>query len=194
MEAERDMRFRGAWAFVSFSIFFLLVSTAACGEELYTRKDELQCGDVLVRAFTTCTEETDLPLPNCTEQHFIFSNQRTGTLVKIRASGKRSVAEPIEPTGTMMILDGLAGDWACVKGKSALYVILRYGNGGNCGPCEWYEVLDLKGRKLLTDKKKGEPIADRKTERFYKKWDSLGLPNPWPWSSFSSIKLQKTDK
>ncbi len=41
MEAGRDMRFSGVWTFLSFSILFLLMSTAACGGDLYARESGL---------------------------------------------------------------------------------------------------------------------------------------------------------
>jgi hypothetical protein len=187
MEAGRDVWFKGAWALAFFSILLLFMSTAVSGEGLYTRKDELQCGDVLVQAFTTCTQEPVALLPDCTEQHFIFSNQRTGTSVRIKASGEKAE----EQIGTMKILSGLAGDWACIQGKAGLYVILNYWTGGNCGPCEWSEVFDLKGRRLATDR---GAKTEANNGRFKKKWDALGLPQPWPRNSFTSIKVLKTDK
>jgi hypothetical protein len=187
MEAGRDMRFRRVWAFASFSILFLFLCTAASGEGLDTRKDELQCGDVLVQAFTTCTREEVILFPDCTEQHFIFSNQRTGTSVRIKGSEEKAE----EQIGTLKILSGLAGDWACIRGKAGLYVILNYWTGGNCGPCEWSEFFDLKGRRLATDK---GAKTEANNGQFKKKWDALGLPQPWPRNSFTSIKVLKTDK
>jgi len=194
MEAKSDKRLRiGGWL-LSFPILLCLTAGAARSEGLYTRTDELLCGDTKVQAFTTCTEETDPHIPICTEQHFLFINEQAGTSVKVRASGRRTIAEPIKPRGTMMILDGLAWEWACVKGKAGLYVIIDYGTEGNCETCEWAEVFDLKGRKVLTDKSDKASRTARERERFSKKYDSLGLPNPWPFDAFTPIKLLKKDK
>jgi len=189
MNAKEVVSFK-VMSLPSFVILFLLLVSVASGEELYTRTDELSCGDAKVQAVTTCTEETNPYFPRCTGQHFIFSNQRGRTSVRVKASG-----EPGDDRiGTMPALGGLAGNWACVKGKAGLYILIDYWTGGNCETCEWCEVFDLKGRKVLTDKTDKYVKTDREMVRFNKKWDSLGLPDPWPEDSFISIKVLKTDR
>jgi hypothetical protein len=79
-------------------------------------------------------------------------------------------------------------------GKAGPYIIINYSTAGTCGACEWSEVFDLKGKKVLTDKSDNDPPTNRQIERFNKKWDSLGLPNPWPEKAFIDIKLQKKDR
>jgi len=81
-----------------------------------------------------------------------------------------------------------------VRGKAGLYVVINYWTGGNCGTCEWSEAFDLKGRRLFTDKAENELAMGRIARRFDRKWDSLGLPNPWPRNSFTRIKVLKMDK
>jgi hypothetical protein len=195
MEAGRDVIFRGVGISVSILVLFLVFVTFAlgAGPKLHMQIDELSCGDVRVRAFTTCTKETGGPIPDCTEQHFLFSNQRTGISVRIPASGRLILPDSDEPKETMKILNGVAASWACVRGKAGPYVIMNYYTGGTCETCEWSEVFDANGRRLLTDKSDKDP-TDKEVKRFNKKWDSLGLPNPWPWNSFTLIKLQDTDK
>jgi len=70
--------------FLTLSLF----AAVARGEELYTRVDELMCGDAKVQAVTTCTLEPIGYFPDCTEQHFLFSNRRAGTSVRVKASGE----------------------------------------------------------------------------------------------------------
>jgi hypothetical protein len=167
-----------------------LFVAVARGEELYTRVDELSCGDAKVQAVTTCALEPNPHFPECTEQHFLFFNRRAGTSVRVKASG-----EPAEEQfGAFTMLGGLAGEWACVRGKAGLYVVIGYWTGGNCGTCEWSEVFDLTGKRLVTDKRDNELEINRIGRRFDRKWDSLGLPNPWPSNSFTRIKVLKTDK
>ncbi len=186
MDAKEVTRPKAAVPLLSFLILCVLLSTTPLAAELYTRTDELSCGDAKVQAVTTCITEPNPHFPECTEQHFLFSNPKAGISVRIRASG-----EPAdERTAGMTILGGLAGDWACVKGKAGLYVVIGYWTGGIC---EWDEVFDLKGRRVLAEKGDCRP-TDRETIRFNKKWDSLGLPNPWPWNSFTNIRVLKTDK
>jgi len=89
MEGKGDKRFRAAALFFSFSILYLLMSDIASGEGLYTRMDELSWGNTVVQAYTTCTEDShDDDTAVCTEQHFLFINKKTGTAVKVDASGK----------------------------------------------------------------------------------------------------------
>ena len=89
MGAGHDVRFRGVWVFGFLSVLLIFITPAqGAGPKLYTRTDEMWCGDTKVQAFTTCTDGTVRPIPDCTEQHFLFSNKRAGTSVKIRASGR----------------------------------------------------------------------------------------------------------
>ena len=83
MEVRRDMRFLAAGWLLYFSILFLF-ATPLCAEELYTRTDELSCGNTVVQAFTTCTEDSHDPKTAvCTDQHFVFINKKTGAADKV---------------------------------------------------------------------------------------------------------------
>jgi len=91
MEVRRDMRFRAVGWLLYFSILFLF-TTPLCAEELYTRTDELSCGNTVVQAFTTCTEDShDLDTAMCTDQHFLFINKATGASVRLEGSGDPTV-------------------------------------------------------------------------------------------------------
>ncbi len=85
------MRFRAVGWLLYFSIFFLF-TTPLRAEELYTRTDELSCGNTVVQAFTTCTEDShDLDTAMCTDQHFLFINKATGASVRLEGSGDPTV-------------------------------------------------------------------------------------------------------
>ena len=89
MDAKRNEGFRVAGWLVSFSILLALMGGAARGEGLYTREDELSCGNTVVQAFTTCTEDSrDVDTAVCTEQHFLFTDKETGASVRVQGPGK----------------------------------------------------------------------------------------------------------
>lgn len=148
-----------------------------------TATDELSCGEVKVKVVTTCTDERS-PQPDCIRQHFVFSNQETGASVKVQGSGRLVKGDPPENFAS---LDALAVHWACVKGKAGPYVLIDYSTGGRCDSCQWHELFDLKGKRLATSQVVDPYGPDT---RFTKKWDSLGLPEPWPGKE-SRIKLRR---
>lgn len=157
-------------------LLLLISITPVHATDLHTRTDELMCGGTKLSVYTTCIEETTEG-PQCTEQRFIFLDRKTGASAKAEGPGRRTIEAPIEPKGHVWFLDRVASAWGCFRGKGGPYVVTYGGNGGNCETCEWWEVFDLKGRKLLTDKSDKARRTDRERERFDKKWESLGLPS-----------------
>ncbi len=196
MDATGDVRSGMARGFAGFSIFFFLFMGApADGKGLYTRTDQLSCGNTSVRAFTTCTEESeDVPTAACTEQHFLFRNETTGVFVKVEASGKPVHGRNRKGGGMRTRLRGLAVDWACLDWGSGSYVVIMY---AICGPetrdnRPWDEIFDLKSRRLASSE---GPDERKAWEKFRKKWNSLDLPpGQWPIDEFISIQLFKTDR
>lgn len=176
-------------------LFSLLFSTASApaATTLYTQTDELACGDTRVKVFTTCTIGDIEDPQECTKQYFLFTDQRTGTELKVKASGRPS-SDPIEPGSKTKILDGLAWRWGCVRGKAGQYIMIDYGTGGNCETCEWVDIFDLNGRKVLTDRSDKDRRTDREIRRFRKKWKALGLPDRWPGDSLVRITTKRTDR
>ena len=55
MDAKEVTRPKAAVPLLSFLILCVLLSTTPLAAELYTRTDELSCGDAKVQAVTTCT-------------------------------------------------------------------------------------------------------------------------------------------
>jgi hypothetical protein len=82
-------------------------------------------------------------------------------------------------------------DWACLKGRNETFVLIGYTRGGICSRCQWDEIFDLEGHMLASSEV--PPSAKKKEEErikgaFYKKYRALGLPMPWPDSSFQLFR------
>lgn len=163
----------------------------------YAKTDELLCGDVKVRAITTCTEDSVRPYPKkCTDQHFIFINKMTDKIVNVKGSSEYYNAnfDEVDEYGKKINkwIGAWAYSWACVQGRKEPYIIIMYSGGGsgNCDGCEWAEIYNLNGKLLISDK--GKP-REKKIKEFKKVYKKLGLPIKWPHSSFSYIKQLKKE-
>lgn len=182
-----------------FLYFLALMGGAARGEGLYTREDELSCGNAMVQAFTTCTEDSkEVYASVCTDQHFLFIDRATGAFVRVEGPGKPVVER--DPHGRWIRVErnGLARDWACLQGRKGVYVVMMYtawkpGKDHTANSESWEEILDLKGKRLASTKGPGWA-----KDKFFKTWFSLGLmPYPYPYppfDAFSPIQLFKTER
>jgi hypothetical protein len=192
MEARRDMRFRAVGWLLYFSILFLF-TTPLCAEELFTRTDELSCGNTVVQAFTTCTEDShDVDTAVCMEQHFLFTDKKTGASVRLEGSGDPIVDRGFAGGKTRILYNGLTRNWACLTGRAGFYVYVRVTRRipTDTG-YTWDELWDLRGRRLASTK--GD--SDKIWKRFYRIWDSKDLPtHPLPDYAFVPIQLFKTDR
>jgi hypothetical protein len=157
-----------------------------------TVEDRLVCGDTDVRAFTTCGPDPYIAdLLECTEQYFLLTDAKTGMSTRIPGSGRleKSLGAHGKDMGTW--LNGVAWEWACVKGRGRRYVMIGYTRGGICIGCEWYELFDLKGHQVAGSKSSPsatEEEATRVVRAFDKKCDALGLPKHWPDSWFRTLR------
>jgi len=192
IKGKGDKRFRVAALFLSFSLLLVLMSDIASGEGPNTRVDELSCGNTVVRAYTTCTEDShDLETAVCTDQHFLFVNKETGASVKLQGSGELVVDRDAKGK-KIARYDGLTRSWACLQGRVGFYVYVDVTRREQKGiPITWCELWDAKGRRLATTK--GDSDADWR--RFYKTWDSKHLPtHPLPDYAFVPVQLFRTDR
>jgi len=210
MEGKGDKRFRTAALFLSFSLLLVLMSDIASGEGFNTRVDELSCGNTVVQAYTTCTEDShDLETAVCTDQHFLFINKKTGAVVKVDASGKPAVERDLAGGKVEIRYDALAGDWACMELEAGgSFVYLNYYQKAEPGDeySEWEELLNLKGKRLATDRrvpfrkwtgsrKAWGRASDRIHAKFNKVWRSKGLPGGLaPFYMLEPIQIFKTDR
>jgi len=209
MEAKSDKRLRIAGWLLSFPILLTLTTGAARAERLYTRMDELSCGDARVQAFTTCTEDShDIDTAVCTDQYFVFIDKRTNAAIKVDASGKPIVYREAAPGQIEIWYDALARDWACLESRTGPLVYLMYGMTWDQGEgdADWEELLDLKGKRLASARKipinrwSGSIKAYERYEEkilgpFFKVWNSKDLPvHPAPLDAFDPIQIFKTDR
>jgi hypothetical protein len=172
------------------SLFAILIFvTTTFAGDLSTMEDRLSCGTTEVRAFTTCrVTPTSVFDSECAEQYLLFANSKTGTSVKVPASGQLRERRGAHGKNMGTWLDALACEWGCLKGRAnRTLVLIEYWNGGICDECEWDEIFDLEGHRLATSKvpfRTKEKEARRIRDTFYKKYRELGLPMPWPETSF----------
>jgi hypothetical protein len=179
--------------FLSLLAMLLLGSVASARDPVMV-EDRLVCEDTEVWVFTTCTFDPTLPVASpCIEQHFLFANENEKMPRRIPASGR--LREVYGAHGVKMgkQLDALAKDWACLKGHdNESFVVIGCSTGGNCPRCEWYDIFDLRGRRLASSKIPewaGKKEERRINDAFDRKYDALGLPVPWPNSSFGWFRI-----
>ena len=137
---------------LSFCILFVFI-TPLRGEGLYTRKDELSCGNTVVQAFTTCTEDShDVDTAVCTEQHFLFVNKKTGASVRVQGPGKPVVDRDVAGGKIGARYHGLARDWTCLESRAGFFVFIGFVRNPGTDKVEpWEELWSLKGRRLTSN-------------------------------------------
>ena len=175
-----------------FALTILLFGSVVSASDTSTMEDRLVCKNTEVRVFTTCsTDPLAIFALECTEQYFLFVDVNKKTSTRISASGQ--LKERYGAQGRKMgnWLDALALEWACLRGSNEAVVLIGYTRGGICSRCQWYEIFDREGRMLASSKV--PPLAKKKEEErineaFYKKYDALGLPMPWPDSSLQLFR------
>ena len=172
----------------------LLLSSVASAKDPVMVEDRLACEDTEVRVFTTCTSDPTVPLDApCTEQHFLFVNEKEKMSRRVPASGRLREVRGAHGVKMGKRLDALAEDWACMKGRdNKSFVFIGYYTGGICDRCEWWEIFDLKGRRLASSKvpeSVGEKEAERIRHAFIRKNNALGLPRRWPDSAFQWFRI-----
>ncbi len=194
MKAEGHKRLRvGGW-FLAFSILLAPTGGIARAEGLYTRTDELSCGNTVVRAYTTCTDDSrDVDTAaDCTEQHFLFVDNKTGASVRVEGRGRRVVRRNVRGGKMEAHYKGLATEWACLESRAGFFAFVGFvRNPGADNPHPWEELWDLKGKRLASN----EGDSDEASARFYKIWKSKGLvTHPLPIMDFVPIQIFKTDR
>ncbi len=154
---------------------------AASGDQPYIKSAELLCDGTKVAVTTLCSDDSSLVYPKCQSQSLAFTNLATNKVVTTRSTQ----AITVKMFGSEMI-DGLAGSWACLKGKNNTYLVVRFYNGGNCEECEWLEIYDLDGRNLT-------PKSRKHRSEFGERFGALCLQENWK-EVLISIPLRRGDK
>jgi len=209
MDAKSRKRFRVVRWVLFFSTLLALTGGTVRGEELYTRTDELSCGNTVMRAYTTCTEDShDLDTAVCTDQHFLFINKKAGAVVKVDASGKPIADRGLAGGKIGIRYDALARDWACLESGAGSFVYLNYTQKAEPrdGDPTWEELLDLKGKRLATGRmtpfsrwhstrKTWNRTSDEINAKFNKVFHSKGFRgHPAPIDEFEPLQIFKTDR
>ena len=129
MEAGRDVWFKGAWPLALFSILLLFMSTAARGEELYTRKDELQCGMCWYRPLRRAPGSRSRASSRLYRAAFHLLEPADRDFSQDKSIGRAGRGADRHNENSQR-----AGrDGACIRGKEGLYVVIGYWTGVNCG-------------------------------------------------------------
>jgi hypothetical protein len=172
-------------------------------EKKYENRDEVRviCGDFRVIAFSDYRIEGKYQ--DIVRQYFEFTDLKNGNVKMIVASkadvfiGEVYNKLDFDENNKFInneesFQDGYAYSWACLKGNDANYLVVVYGNGGNCNNCEWVEIMNRNGEVVIRS------IKDMATDnhKLYKKKISeigLGLPQTPPLipESKHNIKLRK---
>jgi hypothetical protein len=103
----------------------------------YTVQTDFNCGGVDVKVITHCIYKEE-PLPCLSDnQNIIIGNKK------------------IVSSSTLLKLDHSISEITCYKSKNNEWFIeLYYSNLGNCPACEYYELYDINGNLVATDRKK----------------------------------------
>lgn len=184
-EEEKKNGIVQIYLFIILSFIMFLNQSYSYAGATYEKLTEINCSNTIVQVSTRCLDNDQGSFPFCVKQELVFNNVTDAKTIRQPASGilVKNNYRSIDA------LDALISKIACVKGREKSYLLIQYYNGGNCDECEWNEIFDLAGNKLSTSKKvKGLNNDDIVFEKTY---EELGLPKPWPRSSFINVNLLK---
>jgi len=194
MEVRQSMRFGVVGSLLSFSILFLFI-TSLRAEGLYTRTDELPCGNTVVQAYTTCTEDShDVDNAVCTEQHFLFVDKKSGASVRIQGPGEPAAHRDLGGEKMGARCDGFVPEWACLwghKGAFIGFIIDPWKLEGHSGKgSSSIDLFDLKGRRFASDR------TPKGGKKFYRIWRAQGYTDVFlaPWEPIELFKTERQDK
>jgi hypothetical protein len=123
------------------STFILIVlqnqSWSKDNKQNYTVQTDFSCGETNIKVITHCIRKEE-PLPCLSDsQYVIIGNKK------------------IISSSTSLKLDHSISEIACYKSKNNEWFIeLYYATLGNCSVCEYYELYDINGNLIATDREK----------------------------------------
>jgi len=170
---------------------FLFAYGTGLAQQPYTNTAELLCDGVKLQVLTQCADDPSPIFPDCTHQHLTFTKPGTDKVMTRSTTAKRVSVTDAQGQIGGWYLDALVNAWACVKGASQAFLLLRYSTGGNCETCEWIEIYDLAGDLLATSR--GE-VTGNAYKHFKSVYERLRLPKPWPRLAFVKIPLGREKK
>jgi hypothetical protein len=166
-------------------IIFLLLflnHNRSYAQETYVKSTEIKCEDIFVKIKTECLSDSMRSFHFCISQEILLISANDARSIRIPVSGILTKTN----FAPLPILNALVSEIACVKGYKKSYLIIGYYTGGNCAECEWDEIFDLDGNKLVSSKG-----IRGSYEKFNKTCEELGLPKKWPSSLFVHVNLMK---
>ena len=131
--------FRKFWVVLVFVLVILQEqSWSEDNRRDYTVQTDFSCGGVDVKVITHCIYKEKEYLPCLSDyQNIIIGNKK------------------IVSSSTLLKLDHLISEIACYKSNNNKWFIeLYYSNLGNCPMCEYYELYDVNGNLVATDRGK----------------------------------------
>jgi hypothetical protein len=174
---EDSMRWFRKFGIVLISVLAVLLrqSWSEDNRRDYTVQTDFSCGRVDVKVITHCTyKEGSLPCLS-DSQYVVIGNKK------------------IVSSSTLLKLDHTISEIACYKSKNNEWFIeLYYANLGNCSVCEYYELYDINGNLIATDREKFKIIHNhgsvkiiesKNFNKFFKKYGDI----------FNKLKFKKVN-
>ena len=169
--------FRKFWVVLIFVLVLLQgQSWSEDNRRDYTVQTDFSCGGVDVKVITHCIyKEKDLPCLLSDYQNIIIGNKK------------------IVSSSTLLKLDHLISEITCYKSKDNKWFIeLYYSNLGNCSTCEYYELYDINGNLVATDRKKFRVIYKRDYVKVVESKNFNEVFNKYG-EIFNNLKLEKVN-
>jgi hypothetical protein len=167
--------FRKSWVI---SIFILIVLQGQSWSEdikqNYTVQTDFSCGGVDVKVITHCIYKEEPYLPCLSDsQYIIIGNKK------------------IVSSSTLLKLGHSISEITCYKSKDNKWFIeLYYSNLGNCSACEYYELYDINGNLVATDRKKFRVIYKHDSTKVIESKNFIEVVKKYG-EIFSKLKLEE---
>ncbi|EEP61457.1 hypothetical protein [Sulfurihydrogenibium yellowstonense] len=173
--AYRLKKFKNFWVI---SIFILIVLQGqSWGENIkqnYTVQTDFSCGGVDVKVITHCIYKEKPYLPCLSDSQYIIIRSKK-----------------IVSSSTLLKLDHSISEITCYKSKNNKWFIeLYYSNLGNCSACEYYELYDINGNLVATDRKKFRVIYKHGSTKVIESKNFNEVVKKYR-EIFSKLKLEK---
>jgi hypothetical protein len=175
--AYRLKKFRKFWLI---PIFILIVlqsqSWSKDNRQDYTVQTDFSCGGVDVKVITHCIYKEEPYLPCLSDSQYIIIGSKK-----------------IVSSSTLLKLDYSISEITCYKSKDNKWFIeLYYSNLGNCSSCEYYELYDINGNLVATDRKKFRVIYKHDSVKVIESKNFNEVFNKYG-EIFNKLKLEKVN-
>jgi len=168
--------FRKFWVVLVFVVVLLQEqSWSEDNRRDYTVQTDFSCGGVDVKVITHCIYKEE-PLPCLSDnQNIIIGNKK------------------IVSSSTLLKLDHSIYEIACYKSNNNEWFIeLYYSNLGNCPVCEYYELYNVNGNLVATDREKLRVIHNHDSIKIIKSKNYNEVVKKYR-EIFNKLKLKKVN-